>query len=64
MKPRSDTNSKAQPQKRASEVGNARNASREENRKTNLSRELEPDTRADRSATERESSVQGSEFRE
>ncbi|HYG21567.1 MAG TPA: hypothetical protein VEH04_02210 [Verrucomicrobiae bacterium] len=63
MKPRSDTNSKAQPQRRASEVGHARNAEHEENRKTNLSKDLKPGKPADRSAAESESTVQGSEFK-
>mgnify|MGYP001339335325 CR=1 FL=1 len=64
MKPRSDTNSKAKPQRRASEVDSARHGNRETNRETSLSRELPGNTKVPgtRGALEKESTSQGSEF--
>ncbi len=62
MKPRSDTNARARPQRRARHAGHARNQDHEENSRTSLSRELRDQPPADRSATERESETQGSEF--
>lgn len=64
MKPRSDTNSKASPQRRASQIRAARNGNKEANRETSQSRELHGDKEVPgpRGASERESSSQGSEF--